>query len=189
MNVIGASLVNLSTGEELQNWSSVPAVISHGGEDRSGAIIGSEFSGGCLLVERICEPAPFGSPPVVSESSKFDGEKVVVTRVYGEIDLAPIRGQLVSSVKANAASIILAYCPQYKQANLTARAAELALTYPGTAGIDLPEPYKSEWLAGSAIWNYIKAVRAHSNTLEAEINKISTADELKNWQPHDWPTP
>lgn len=189
MNKIGVSLVDVKTGRELQTWDGLPSVITHGGEDRTGAIIGAEFSAGALLVERLCEPAPFGDPAVVSEEAKFDGKKVIVTRVYADPDLAPIKARIVAGIKAEAGAIILAFCPQYKQANLTARAAEIALTYPGTAGDELPEPQRSEWNAGLAVWEHIKAIRSHSNALEVEVNKLSSSDELKGWRSHDWPTP
>lgn len=189
MNKIGVSLVDVASGRELQTWDSLPSAINHGGEDRTGATIGAEFKGGALLVERFCEPVPFSDPAVVSEEAKFDGKRIVVTRVYADPDLAPIKARIVSGIKAEAGAIILAYCPQYKQANLTARAAEVALTYPGIAGDDLPEPMRSEWHNCLAIWEHIKAIREHSNALEAEVSKLSSTDELKDWRSHDWPKP
>lgn len=188
MNRIGFSLVDVATGEELQTWVAMPSVVSHGGEDRTGAIVGAEFSGGALLVERFCGSPPFGEPAVLSESATFDGSKVIVSRKYADPDLGLIRANLISKVKAEAGALILAYCPQYKQANLTARAAELALTFPGTAGLDLPEPYRSEFLMGQAIWDHIKSIRAHSDVMETEINNLSSPEELRGWKAHDWPT-
>lgn len=186
---IGVSLVNTKTGEELQHWKILPELITYNGEDRSGAIVGAEIAPDVILVDRYCEETPFGNPPILSEKSSFDGEKIVVEREYGDPDLTSEKQNLVNFIKAEASNLILAYCPQYKQANLTAQAAELALMFPSTSGADMPSPYKEAWEAGQIIWNHIKAIRIHSNVLEQEILSINSAEELKSWQPHDWPNP
>lgn len=188
MRTIGVALVDPATGAIEQVWDTLPSVITHGGEDRTGAIVGSEFSGGRLLVERICDDPPPGDCPVVSEQSELSGTSVIVTRVYGLPNYAAHRASMVNAVKARAGDLILAYCPQYKQANLTAQAAELALLFPSTKVEDLPEPYRTAWDAGQQIWAAIKLIRAHSNSLEAEIMALPD-DQLASWQQHDWPTP
>ena len=186
---IGFSLVNLKTGEELQTWVEFPRVITFEGEDRTGAIPGAEFKdGSAIFVERVCEQeTPYGNPPVIKEEAKFDGERVVVNRTFADPDLEALRKGLVSRIKMEAGLKILDFCPQYKQANLTARAAELSLTFPTLKGEELPEPYKSEWAAGNAVWAHIKALRAYSNGLEKEALSLQTLEEIKAWRPHDWP--
>lgn len=187
MRNIGVSLIDQATGNEIQSWDALPRKISFNGEDRVGAIVGAEIGGSALLVERYLDvEPPFGNPPVLSESVSYDGQKTIVTRAYASPDYASIRSKLIAKVKATAGDIILDYCPQYKQANLTAQAAELALTFPGSKGEELPEPYMTAWRDGQAIWAKIKAVRAHSNTLETEIMGLPDA-QLATWQQHDWP--
>ena len=187
MQKIGVALVDPATGTIEQEWSSMPAAITHAGEERTGAIVGAEFSGGRLLVERVCDNAP-SNRPIVSEQSVWVDGRVLVTRSYGPPDYAALRTARIVEVKAHAGAIILNYCPQYKQANVTAQAVELALMFPSTKGEDLPEPYRSAWVAGQAIWDGIKAIRAHSNVLEAEIMALSD-DQVEAWAHHNWPTP
>jgi hypothetical protein len=66
-------------------------------------------------------------------------------------------------IKAEAERRILLVCPEWKQRNLTARAAELALK--GAANLTPEEA--EEVAAGQAIWDTIKAIRLASNTIEA----------------------
>ncbi len=82
--------------------------------------------------------------------------------------------QRVAAIKVEAATRILAIAPEWAQRNLTARAADLALLYPGTKGIDLPEPERSEYLAGQAVWERIRAIRDASNSIEAALAAAAT---------------
>lgn len=91
-----------------------------------------------------------------------------------EVD-APTSGALIQAVKAEAARRILLVAPEYMQRNLTARAAELALTYPGLGFDDLPEPEKTEAAAGRTIWLQIKAIREKSAEVEAAVTGLSEA--------------
>ena len=66
-------------------------------------------------------------------------------------------------VKAEAMRRILALCPEWRQRNLTARAAELA-----DKGRDnWTAEELAEWSAGAAVWAQIKALRAASDVIEA----------------------
>lgn len=65
-------------------------------------------------------------------------------------------------VKAEAYRRIVGVCPEWRQRNLTARAAELALR-----GGELSEDEQAEVAAGQAVWDQIKAIRDASNALEA----------------------
>lgn len=80
-------------------------------------------------------------------------------------------------VKQEAARRILIICPEWKQRNLTARAAELAIK--GTA--NWTEQEQAEYAAGQAIWDRIKSVRVKSNEIES-MNPIpfDYADD-KHW--------
>lgn len=68
-----------------------------------------------------------------------------------------------ADVKAEAARRILAIIPEWKQRNLTARAAELAKK--GEA--DWTQAEADEWAAGQALWDQVKAIRAKSDAIEA----------------------
>ncbi len=107
---------------------------------------------------------------------------VVVTPLVVNLTSAEIKAgiqaaltQRVAAVKAEAARRILAIAPEWAQRNLTARAADLALLYPGTKGIDLPEPERSEYLAGQAVWERIRAIRDASNSIEAALAAAAAA--------------
>lgn len=68
----------------------------------------------------------------------------------------------IAMVKQEAARRILVICPKWKQRNLTARAAELAIK--GVANWTAEE--QAEHAAGQAIWEQIKMVRTKSGELE-----------------------
>ena len=66
-------------------------------------------------------------------------------------------------VKAEAGRRIVAICPEWKQRNLTAQAAQLAKK--GEANWTPEET--AAWAAGEVIWNQIAAIRAASDVIEA----------------------
>ena len=84
-------------------------------------------------------------------------------------------------VKLEAGRRILAIAPDWKQRNLTARAAEFAIKL--AEGGTLTAAEKDERAAGEAIWTRIKSIRAASDALEA-MNPIP-ADFASN-EAH-WP--
>lgn len=71
----------------------------------------------------------------------------------------------VPDIKAEAARRILSVMPDWKQRNLTARAAELVEAM-ATGGSLTPED-EQERQQIKAIWAWVKAVRAESDRLEA----------------------
>jgi hypothetical protein len=72
-----------------------------------------------------------------------------------------------ADVKAEAARRILAVVPEWKQRNMTARAAELAKI--GEANWTTEQ--SAEWAAGQALWDQVKAIRVKSDEIEA-LNPI-----------------
>lgn len=66
-------------------------------------------------------------------------------------------------VKTEAGRRIVAICPEWKQRNLTAQAAQLAKK--GQANWTPEE--QAAWDAGEALWNQIAAIRTKSDLLEA----------------------
>ncbi|MCH2242842.1 MAG: hypothetical protein MK041_13165 [Aquabacterium sp.] len=77
----------------------------------------------------------------------------------------------VQQVKAEAGRRILEIAPEWKQRNLTARAAEFALKLADGGSLDAAEGLERD--AGQEIWDAIKAIRAKSNEIEA-MNPIPT---------------
>jgi hypothetical protein len=69
----------------------------------------------------------------------------------------------VERVKDDAYRRIVAICPEWKQRNLTAQAAQLAKK--GETNWTPEEA--AAWAAGEAIWNQIAAIRAASDVIEA----------------------
>lgn len=70
----------------------------------------------------------------------------------------------VEMIKQEAQRRIYNILPEWKQRNLTARAAELALK--GVANLTLEE--QAEVDAGQALWDQIKTIRTRSDELEAQ---------------------
>lgn len=81
-------------------------------------------------------------------------------------------------VKDEAHRRILALCPEWKQRNLTAQAAQLAKK--GEANWTPEEA--AAWAAGEALWTQIAAIRAASDTLEA-LDPIPS--DVSSWD--GWP--
>ncbi|MFN3254043.1 hypothetical protein [Roseibium album] len=80
-------------------------------------------------------------------------------------------------VKEEAKRRILEIAPEWKQRNLTARAAELAIK--GTANWN--EEEQAEVTAGQAVWDMVKAIRAASDVLEAmKLIPLNFRDD-ENW--------
>lgn len=94
-------------------------------------------------------------------------------------NLDPIKAAAVAEVRAIAEQKILAILPEYMQRNLTARAVELAVKNAGKGSDQFSADERAEWTAGQAKWNAIKAVRAASNAIEAQIAAIGDADALQ----------
>jgi len=83
----------------------------------------------------------------------------------------------VERVKAEAYRRIVAICPEWRQRNLTAQAAQLAKK--GEANWTPEEA--AAWSAGEAIWNQIAAIRAASDVIE-EMDPIpANFYDLPDW--------
>ena len=95
-----------------------------------------------------------------------------------------IRAMHIATIKGQARGLILERFPEWKQANMTARGTELAFTL--ASGTALSSEGQAEAAALQAAWAWIKSVRAHSNSLEAEVSGADF-DTLVTWQPHGWP--
>lgn len=82
------------------------------------------------------------------------------------------------AIKTAARQIILSRYPEWRQANLTARAVEL---------VSLNETSGPEWQQMQAIWGWIKAVRARSDLLEADVAACTTVEAVEGIVIGGWP--
>ena len=78
-------------------------------------------------------------------------------------EIAEYDDNMIKAVKIEAQQRILRILPEWKQLNLTARAAELAIK--GTVNWTPEE--QAEYEAGQAIWDAVKTLRTKSDALEA----------------------
>lgn len=102
------------------------------------------------------------------ESGSFDNSSGSWVQTWNIVDktveeVAEYDSNMVQRVKAEAQRRIISILPEWKQRNLTARAAELAIK--GVANWTAEETLEYE--AGQAIWNSIKIIREKSDELEA----------------------
>lgn len=81
------------------------------------------------------------------------------------------------AVKEEAYRRIIAICPEWKQRNLTAQAAQLAKK--GEANWTPEEA--AAWAAGEALWSQIAAIRAASDVIEAMDPIPANFYELPDW--------
>lgn len=82
------------------------------------------------------------------------------------------------AIKTAARQIILSRYPEWRQANLTARAVEL---------VSLGQTSGSEWQQMQSIWAWIKAVRARSDLLESDVAACTTVAAVDAVQLSGWP--
>lgn len=112
-------------------------------------------------------------PAVVAPQPEVGSGEIALRKTFAElIDGVWTYGWYVEQVTATPEMVkmeaqrrILVILPEWKQRNLTARAAELAMI--GQA--NWTEEEQAEWDAGQALWNQIKAIRVASDALEAMV--------------------
>lgn len=133
---LGVALIDPASGAILQEWDSMPVVITHGGEDRTGAIVGAEFSGGALLVARLLESVPsHPSAPIIGQVSRLEAGRVIVSRSYGAPDLVPIKAAAKAKVSADAEAARAKYLTQGSLKEMSyLKVAQEAATYIATNG-------------------------------------------------------
>lgn len=83
-----------------------------------------------------------------------------------------------AAIKQAARQIILSRYPEWRQANLTARAVEL---------VSLNETSGPEWQQLQSIWAWIKDVRARSDLLEADVAACTTVEAVEGIVIGGWP--
>lgn len=92
--------------------------------------------------------------------------------------LAATQAAKRTAIKAAARQTILARYPEWRQANLTARAVEL---------VSLGETSGAEWQQMQSIWAWIKDVRARSDLLEADVAACTTVEAVEGIVIGGWP--
>lgn len=97
---------------------------------------------------------------------------------------------VVAAIKAKARDVIVARYPEWKQANMTARAVEITRVMAGGAGLSQSEA--DELQALESAWTWIKSVRAASDGHEAAVMALAAADDFPAIVGYDlgvgWPT-
>ena len=96
---------------------------------------------------------------------------------------------VVAAIKAKAREVIVARYPDWKQANMTARAVELTRIMAG--GVALSPAESAELAALETAWAWIKSVRAASDAHEAALMVLAEADDFDSIVGYDigagWP--
>jgi hypothetical protein len=91
---IGYSLVEISTGSIVQSFGALPARANVSGTvcdfDKVGQIMPDAAAPTHKLVARMANDPPEGQYNITSEAAAFDGEQVIVTRVYESLP-EPVR--------------------------------------------------------------------------------------------------
>lgn len=91
---------------------------------------------------------------------------------YKEPDnyLEMVRVEVEKNINRLAGNKISAVYPQYKQANMTARAVEL---------ISINQVGSEEWQGIQASWDWVKAVRDASNVANSAVNQSATVADIR----------
>lgn len=126
-----------------------------------------------------------------SEALSWDGQKIVATVAWLDRPLADVVARRVSQIKQIAQGRIIALVGAndlqsclIKQLNANMRANELNdKQINGT----LTQDEEAEAAALRNLATAIKAIRAHSNTLEADVAALGTVAEVAAWTDSGWP--
>lgn len=89
-----------------------------------------------------------------------------------------VKPKIKAAIKAEAGRRILERAPEWKQRNVLARSVELRNIKDGRA---LASDEQAELDAAQALWDSIKAIRAHSDQLEAEVDAGRVVDVASGW--------
>ena len=111
---------------------------------------------------------PADQADAIAEGWTWDGENFAAP---DGASLADAKGRQKARVKARAGAIIMVAYPDWKQRNLIARGADL-LSFRVADGWTDDEA--AEAAALQAVWDWIKSVRAASDTHEAAIDALES---------------
>lgn len=140
------------------------------------------------LFKQIDPSVPAGKR-IASDWLSFDGDKVTVNVVleddpnYISTDWrSEIEAMRIEDIKREANRRIIAIVPEWKQRNLTARAAVYAKQV--ADGIPLTVDQQNEWDAGDLIWQQVNTIRNKSDQIETLLSGM-TDEELVSFNPTD----
>lgn len=106
-------------------------------------------------------------------------DEVAAQAVLDGVDaVGVLRQQAVVAIKAEAARRIELLAPEWRQRNMTARGLELLML---SMQRTLTADEAAEIVAIEAVWMMIKAVRAASNGVEAEVMVMSDIAALESF--------
>lgn len=89
-----------------------------------------------------------------------------------------VKPDIKAKIKTEAGKRILAIAPEWKQSNVTARAIELRNIKDVRM---LTSEEQSELDAAQTLWDQIRALRAYSDQLEAEVDAGKLVDLKSDW--------
>lgn len=108
-------------------------------------------------------------------------DDAAVQAIMDAYPLAAYRAEVMAPIKQHAQNLIYSRYPQWRQANMTARAVELSLSQP-LSPLDALELEDI-----SAAWAWVRSVRLHCAALEEQLNACTEADQITAWrQSADW---
>lgn len=145
------------------------------------------------LMDAAATPATYDANGV-ELTPRIEADPATVYEVVDEADVAshpwrlePGRAEKVIAAKAEAASRINTLAPDFKQRNMIARGVELTDVVVGGGSLTAPEVAEKAALQGA--WDYVKAVRAASDTIEAEILASTDPASIDVAGHAAWPDP
>jgi len=115
-------------------------------------------------------------PPINWRYYQFDGSPKPIEQV---------QDMLAAEIKTTAQAEIYRKYPAWHQSNVVSRGVELATA--SVTGRAITPKEVAEVAAYQVIWDDIKALRQHSDDLEAEMLALPF-EELTAWQQHGWPS-
>jgi hypothetical protein len=85
-----------------------------------------------------------------------------------------LKAEAIARINQRAGEIITTQLPQWRQANLTARAVELQSLGSG----NWTESEAQEWAGITSLWDWVKSIRGQSNIAVAAVSTASSEAEI-----------
>lgn len=169
------ALVNISSVEIIARWGVLPGRVDFGDNiTKSPVEVGDEINGLRIVNLVYADRNPPNSyHDRTGETLSLDGNTLTFT-----ISWEQVRAPSVKEVKNKARELIVSRYPEWKQANMTARAVEL-IGYKINRALTQDE--QAEEVALTAVWSWIKSVREASDLIEAQTPIPLDFDTDERW--------